>query len=517
MEAADLFKGLTPDEALNTIGEKSLDPKAPMKVSLVTDKMIERAGLLPCTDHISFSNGYYTDGGIFSERIFGTDPEVRSRQFAYIDLQETFFHPYIYEVLCKLLPKRFDTCAAGKGAWIIDETGNLVSVKPDDPRYDENNTGLRWLINNFDKLSFKESKSLIRSDRMKLLKNFNDDEIFITKWLVIPVIYRDIDRKDKGKKVPELDASYNLVIRYANALRDSTFSFCNDQIRYNLQKELVNIRQYGQSLLEKKTGFFHKAILGKSVDRGSRDVISVPSFKGLKSPKENPIDTLHSGIPLAKCLIIGYDFIQRYCTQFFADYFRNVREYPIYDLKDGKYEIVGSIRIKDQVERFNNEYIEKRINRFKNSHGTRFELITLTAEDGTEIPFHMHGILGPNARNVTNPDTILDRPMTWTDLFYMAAEATIADKYVYITRYPIEGYNSIFPTQCLPLSTIKTVPATINGQFYERYPVIDLNTPTDKISNLFNDTVTMSDLCIGIMGADFNKKKAVGVRILVIV
>ena len=116
----------------------------------------------------------------------------------------------------------------------------------------------------------------------------------------------------------------------------------------------------------------------------------------------------------------------------------------------------------------------------------------------------MTGVLGKDARGVTNKETILNRPMTWTDLFYIAAVNSISDKYVYITRYPIEGYNSIFPTQCLPLSTIDTIPATVDGQFYPYYPKIDLKTPTDKISNLFNDTVTMSDLMIDIMGADFD-------------
>ena len=93
--------------------------------------------------------------------------------------------------------------------------------------------------------------------------------------------------------------------------------------------------------------------------------------------------------------------------------------------------------------------------------------------------------------------------MTWTDLFYQAAVETLSDKYVYITRYPISSYNSIFPSLCRPLSTIDTVPAIINGVEYRWYPVIDLNTPTGKISNLFNDTVCMSDLYLDALGGDF--------------
>ena len=197
----------------------------------------------------------------------------------------------------------------------------------------------------------------------------------------------------------------------------------------------------------------------------------------------------------------------RYCLQFFADNFRNVTEYPVYKLEDGQYVVSRVVKIKNQLEKFNMNYIEKKINRFKNSHGTRFEPITMTTEDGDEIPLHMSGSFMSLKPGSEYASTILNRPMTWTDLFYQAAVNTLSDKYVYTTRYPIEGYNSIFPAQCFPLSTIDTAPAKIEvfggENDYPYYPIIDLSLPKDKISNMFNDTVTMSDLCLDVMGADF--------------
>ena len=100
---------------------------------------------------------------------------------------------------------------------------------------------------------------------------------------------------------------------------------------------------------------FHKAILGKSIDRGSRDVISVAVMNNLQRPEDNPIDIFHSGIPLAKCLILGYDFILRYCQQFFADNFRNVTEYPIYKNVNGEYKIVGSTEANSLAGKISNE------------------------------------------------------------------------------------------------------------------------------------------------------------------
>ena len=92
--------------------------------------------------------------------------------------------------------------------------------------------------------------------------------------------------------------------------------------------------------------------------------------------------------------------------------------------------------------------------------------------------------------------------MTWADLFYQASMEVAADKYVYITRYPVTSYASIFPSKCTPLSTLNTMPLEVDGKFYPNYPVIDLSLSTDKISTLFIDTVTMSNLFLDALGGD---------------
>ena len=488
------------------IASKVTNPDTAMAVDLITDKVIMNSNLKPVTDPIAFSNGGIpTDGGLFSETIFGRTIEYKQRQYAYIDLVETFFHPFVYETLKILMPKRFEKCASAQGAWEINKAGELVELKKTDPGYNEDNTGIQWLIKNYDRMSFKMNDSIIRQDRVNMLRSLTKSEIFITKFPVIPIIYRDVGKDGGTHKLPEINNNYNNIIRYANSLRDSTFAFFNNQVRFNLQQELVNIRKYGQTLLEKKTGFIHRSILGKSIDRGSRDVISVPSFLYQQRPEDNPVDILHTGVPLSKCLILGFNFVMRFCTQFFSDNFRNVTEYPVYKKNpDGTYTISGSISIKDPALRFTPSYIEKKINRFKNSHGTRFEPVTIESENGSEIPLFVsiENPVYPNVKDIAS--AMSTRPMTWTDLFYIAAEEMLSDKYVYITRYPITSYNSIFPSKCRVMSTIKTAKAIVNGKEYQFYPVIDLNTPTDRISNQFIDTITMSNLYLSALGGDYD-------------
>lgn len=487
-----------------SMADRELNPS--MEIGILTDEMLK--DLKPVTNPILFSNGVDpTPDGLFSYEIFGGTADKRRRQCAYIDLHGKFFHPFVFEILKLLMPSKFERCCSGRGAWVISDAGELIEITDkESPLYNEDNTGLRWFIKNYDKVNLVKNASMVRNDRIKMLDSLNKDEIFVTKWVVIPPFYRDVDFSNGKRSVPEINTMYADIIRYANGIDDSFAIFSNSLV-YNIQTKLKDIRLFGQKLIAKKYGFFHRAILGKNVDRGSRDVISVPPMNHYETPKENPVDIFHTGIPIAKCLVLGYDFMMRYCLDFFANNFRNVKTYPVYERQpDGTYKMVKEIPIKSQTEKFTTKYIDKKMKLFINSHATRFEPITITSAEGSEIPIHFSGLLQPmTGVNIDKiPTSLVNRHMTWTDLFYMAAVDTLADKYVYITRYPVEDYSHIFPTKCTPISTLRTIPVKVNDKVYQNYPVIDLSLSPEKVSTMFIDTVTMSNLFLDALGGDYD-------------
>lgn len=478
-----------------------------MQIAILTDKIIENSKLKCVTSPIMFTNGTdFYEEGLFSYDIFGSTTDERRRQCAYIDLHHKFFHPFVYEILCKL-DQKFGTCASGKGSWSINGDGKLEEIKDkNSPLYNEENCGIDWLVKNYDKLNFKKNTSISRNDRVQMITSLTKDEIFITKWVVIPVFYRDVDFSNGKKVIPELNKMYNKIIQYANSLSDSTFDFFNNNTCFAIQSQLVDIRKYGQSLIEKKHGHFHKAILGKSTDYGSRDVISVPVMNHYEQPNQNPVDIMHTGIPVTKCLALAYPFIKKWCIDFFANNFRNIKEYPVYGWRNGEYKIIGKVNIKDQMQVYTAKTIDKKITSYMNSPGTRFELVTIQTEDGKKVPMHFSGLLRPmpGVKLDKYSKSLYQRPLTWTDIFYQACMEVAADKYVYITRYPVTSYASIFPTQCMPLSTLQTMPVEVDGKFYPNYPVVDLSLSTDRISTLFIDTVTMSNLFLDALGGDYD-------------
>ena len=494
-------KALVIESTINTIDVEGQS----MNIGLITDKMIEENDLKEVTSSIFFKSGSEpTEDGLFSEIIFGSTSKERSMRHAYIDLKRKFFHPYVYEVVTSLNPK-IEKVASGEGSWIIDEEGKLEQITDDnDTRYDETNTGLGWLIENFKKIKFKDSDALSTNTKLKFIKSLSEDEMFISKWIVIPVFFRDVQGVGgNSSSVPEINYMYNELITYCRSYGNEILDMTRNLTLNKIQNTLVKIRKFGQKLVEKKNGAFQKTILGKAPDYGGRGVISAPSLNGCDVPNDCLIDVTHAGIPMTYCITSGYPFIIKWITEFFDDAFRNKTHIPVYEKnRKGEYEL-KYVEIEDQSEVYTKEFIDKKLEMFTKTFGAeRFETIKIKCKDGKERELYF-----PGKGYTKNPDdplanTIGNRPLTWTDVIYLAAVETLSDKYCYITRYPLEDYFGIFPCQISVLSTIKTIPVIINGKVYKHYPDIRLDLPPSEVATQFIDTISFSNLYLDAIGGD---------------
>ena len=475
-----------------------------MQISLITDELIEDNGLLSIDNPIYFEKGYIpTSGGLFSDTIFGTTTHERIKTHAYIELKRKFLHPYVYEVIKKVFSKVEHVCA-GESSWVVSDTGELLEIKDqDDKLYDEDNTGINWFIKNFRKIVFKETGSSARDDRLKFLENLTEQEMFISKWIVIPVFYRDVDLSTGKASVPEINDEYKNLIQLSNSLSQETIGFYNNKTMFKIQTTLVNIRKYGQSLIAKKKGAFQQSVLGKSTDYGARSVISVPSLNWCDVPDDCIVDILHTGIPIAKCCEIGYPFMSKWVLEFFEREFEGRKKMTVYRKNSTTGELkIEDIEIVDQMEIFTKEFIDKKMKWFIHHFGGRFDPVTIKCKDGTEANMLFTGRgYSRDAGNVKSA-TIANRPMTWTDIFYLAAEETLSDKHVYCTRYPLTDYFGTFPSKCAVLSTIKTAPVIINGKVYPYYPIIDATLNEGEVTANFIDTASISNLYLKEIGGD---------------
>lgn len=481
-----------------------------LTIDLITDAIVDanikNMKMMEVTSASTYSgNSVANPDGIFSPYIFGTTAEEKKKKYGYIELHCHVFHPFVYEIISKLNQK-IPSIVNGISSWTVTPGGEIKEVLEGEEGYDPDNTGLDWIYENFDKMKFKNNDSRIRIERVNLIKSLKRDEAFITKWMVIPIFYRDVQISNGIPVIPEIDSMYNSLIQYSQQLKRDGLASQMNRTKMMIQMTLVNIRKHGQQLVEKKNGFFKKCVLGKSTDYGFRSVISVPNIQSYDKPDENPIDCFHTGVPLAQCCSLGFPLVAREVQEFFRQQFDSLgNRLPLYEkLEDTAPS--GYIQLDDPMTKFTTEYIHKKIDLFNNTPGTRFRLIHVNGTDGKSYPIKYFG--APFSHNTTDTRLGSPRYLTWTDVLYMCAVKSLKDKHVYITRYPLNDYFGTFPSRIHVLSTTKTMKmaygAGMQAEVYNFYPVITPGLSESQVSLLFNDTLCMSNTYLKGLNGDYD-------------
>lgn len=424
---------------------------APMQMGLITDDIIKKSNILEVTNPIAFERGgEKTIGGLFSDYIFGSTPKERAVRPAYISLHSTFIHPYVFEVMISLHSNVRKICA-GESAWHVEKDGTLIEITdPHAKEYNEMNTGLSWFVKNFRKIKVfhdiddNKTGSLIRSERLKLLSLLSDKTLFITKWYILPVFYRDATVSNGKRSIPEINDKYTRIIKFTKSISSNSLMLYNNKAMFAIQTTLCEIRKLGQSMIEKKNGFFRKSVLGKNIDYGARSVISTPSIEDCEKPSDCQVNIFRSGIPIPKCCELGYPFISKWVNDFFVNEFDlSGKKRVLVKGKGGKYEETD-IDVGDVLSKYTPDFIQKAVNRYIHTPEVRFEPVLIPLTDGREAYIKFTGKRYKKGDSIT-ASSISNRPFTWTDLLYMACADSLSDKMVYITRYPLTFQADVKP------------------------------------------------------------------------
>ena len=196
--------------------------------------------------------------------------------------------------------------------------------------------------------------------------------------------------------------------------------------------------------------------------------------------------------------------------RFFENEF-STSKYP-YMTKDGKIEY---ITVKDPSLAFSDEVIKHEAERFIKGYSNRFIPIEVPNEEGKLIYMKFKG------RNVSSYGTkediesdktgIINRRLTWCDVFYIAAIESSKGKHALLTRYPLNDYFGQIPNKINVMSTIKTEKVILDGQLYEYYPLIREEDIGSDTSNIFIDTLQISNLYLKGLEGDFKIINSIGV------
>lgn len=476
------------------------------------DRLVKVNNLQPVSDPIFFKrDSIPTEFGLLSNEIFGNTVYERSNIFAYIDLGGYFLNPLIYKTLCKLNIKFKDIVHGTKYFKIIN--GDLVEDE-------EGDTGLDWLYENFNKIKFKPSASSKRDINIEFIKR-NKNLVFMNKLIVIPPYYRDVNNVGGGKvSVGGVNKIYDLIllsVRALNETRDYGLDISNS-VKGRLQDQIVGAYDFftkGDDMttgivsesagLAKKMGLVKRALQAKTTDYGSRLIISSSNI-GYDTIDEMMVDLDYCGLPLASCMANLLPFMIFNVKRFFENEFA-MSKYP-YLTKDGKIEYVT---VKDPNVTFSDDVIKHEIERFIKGYSNRFIPIEVPNEEGKKIYMRFKGRQkSVHDKDVDDDKTgIVNRRLTWCDIFYMAAIESAKGKHALLTRYPLNDYFGQVPNKINVLSTIKTEPIVIDGQLYKYYPYIREELISKDTSNKFIDTLQITNLYLKGLEGDYRKNNAV--------
>lgn len=484
-----------------------------LKVDLLDyQDFIKKNNVEEITDTLLFiRDGYPAPKGLLSQEIFGITKDDRANIFGYIDLHGWFMHPFCYKVWCSI-DKRIRNIVSGIGFYKVDQDGLIQEVQSG------GDTGIEFLRKNINKIKIKETGTRTRSTKIQFLYKCKK-MMFLDKFLVIPPFYRDMDTKVKGAVgAGGINKYYQSLIISSKAIQETQDYGLSIENTTNarIQETLLNISNalFGTSKnkddgigLAGKTGIIREAVLSKSTDMGTRLVLSAPDLK-VEAMEDLMVDTDHAALPLASALVNFKPFIIFQAKRLFENLFQNVELMQVYDPKAKK---LVPFEPKDPLITFSDEEIDSQIDKFIFSFSKRLEPVTLTDQKtGRTLGLVFKGKKVSKARyaktggDIMGESSLINRPLTWCDVLYMAACEACKDKTILITRFPMDSYFNEFPI-LVRISTIKeTEKIYVNNTYYPFYPKIRESDIGSDTSNKFIDTLVFSNVYLKSIGGDYD-------------
>ena len=475
---------------------------------LDVERFIEVNECKEITNPVMFSRGSNpTPDGLLSNEIFGITQEERAGIFAYIDLKEKFIQPYFYKIWLKI-DKNLKGCVYETSNYRIDDDGYLV---PDI----NGETGIQFLIDNAKKLNFKKTKKTVF---LKALMDARDkDLLFTSKIIVTPPYYRDVSTNKGGRVgVGEINKLYIALINTVKALSETQLYGLSliGGTRGRIQDILMQIYNWytiGESIVGgehtgtgifKKFGVMRRSVMSKTTDNAARLVISAPNIN-VDSKEDLMVDLNYSSVPLSAALVIAYPFVIYELNRFFSNEFGGKTKYPVVNSKG---ELVY-VELLNPLLEFSNDRFDAEINEYIHGYSNRLKLIKIPNVEGYDINLKFKGYSITSeeyAAGKRESGNVIERDLTWMDVFYMVACRAVKDKVGIISRYPIDSYFNQLYTFLRVSSTNETISTVINGELYRWYPNIKQSDIGSDTSNMFIDTLSMANPFCVLMGADYD-------------
>ena len=281
------------------------------------DKYVTQKNLAEVTSPRILMAGGINPVSLFSFEIFGSfGSKERLNSFAYIDLKKKFLHPFAIQILK----------SEGLFNYIIG--GNYFKVEGNKLVKSEEEKGLKGLSNlytHWDKYvnSIEDTGTESRDDMIKFFNKYKREELWMSKWLVLPAGLREINMMElENTGVTNYEPINDLYIDLINNTRqlpgkdtpvDDIFSMITtENIEIKIQMKLLEIHDFiTRGKLSGKDKFIRKNTLKRAVMYSAGAVITMAPQNSDRhdSRLTNNIKLGEVGVPITMLIDMFYPFV----------------------------------------------------------------------------------------------------------------------------------------------------------------------------------------------------------------
>lgn len=423
-------------------------PKVELKLLELTKERLRMVRPTKVLDIRETNIGSFHEDGLFSTVTFGRVGTVeRDTTFSYIPINTTVFHPLYYRELMKLRVLYGDILTGKKYAIFNEEEKDF---ELSDPIHGQ--TGYHFFVSNFPKLEFVRNKSRRRDARIDFLTKYRPNCMY-SQIMVLPAGLRDSVEDKNGRSTEgEINEFYRRILRSSNSIATQTRveSSITDTSRASIQTGFNQVYDYLSSIIKNKKGFISGKWAKRSVATASRSVITSLSTSTKELGSEDNIGFNNSAIGLYQA-----------CKSYMPLLAHEVLSFTNPLMGEGKSQLVDKNTLRSttaqlpdaEIDRWTTPSgIEKIVNNFSNLNFRTQPIVV--GNDYYLALIWVGEVNGKKAYRIIQdirdvPDGFSRdnvRPITYTEFFYLVRLNQWNKDIYYITRYPVTGDGSIYPS-----------------------------------------------------------------------
>lgn len=451
--------------------------------------------------HEGMTNNLHEEG-LYSTSIFGrVGTDQRDTTESFIDVKIPIFNPTYFKALIQLKSLYLGIIRGTEYALWDEEESDFIKSN-----ILEGETGYGFFMSHFYNLEPKLNESYRRKQRVQLVERFRDVSL-TQNIIVLPAGIRDVQIEPNGQTVePELNDLYRKLIFRSRSVVIQPGEENNpiyDNVRWGIQSAFLDIDDYIFRLTEGKRGFFQRRISTRGVAGGTRNVITARKVSTADADDDNGVDVNTTDIGMYQALMC-FQYVARYCL--LKGFLNRVFT-------------VGSTTAKLVDPRtLEYEYVDVEANvvdKWMSADGLTSLFNGFSARNLRHKPIRIEGRYlaltyddGKNVRLVGDINEIPDgfdrkkvTPTTYMELFYLCCGEEIEKRMIQVTRYPITGIGSIYPSWI----KIKTTGNAEKRQLLDEYWEPNFRCtyfPVKEKNPIYFDAMSVDPARLGAAGGD---------------